>query len=143
MMIRATTRPRMRSGSRLISADDSRVCGIIDFGDVTVTALVNDVAIAVANLLTDEADPFGPALDFIAGYHAVTPLTAAELNLLPDLILGRVVARIIISEWRAERFPDNRGYVLRNTPRAWEHLDRLLSIPGEEIAARIQEATRA
>ena len=127
----------------LISADGSRVCGIIDFGDVTVTALVNDVAIAVANLLTGDADPFGPALDFIAGYHAVTPLTAAELNLLPDLILGRVVARIIISEWRAERFPENRAYVLRNTPRAWEHLHRLLSIPGEQTAARIQEATRA
>ena len=127
----------------LITADGSRVCGIIDFGDVTVTALVNDVAIAVANLLTDEADPFGPALDFIAGYHATTPLTTAELNLLPDLILGRIVARIIISEWRAERFPENRAYVLRNTPRAWEHLHRLLSIPGEQTAARIQEATRA
>jgi hydroxylysine kinase len=127
----------------LISADGSRVGGIIDFGDVTVTALVNDVAIAVANLLTDDADPFGPALDFIAGYHTMTPLTAAELSLLPDLILGRIVARIIISEWRAERFPENRAYVLRNTPRAWEHLHRLLSIPGEQTAARIQEATRA
>jgi Ser/Thr protein kinase RdoA (MazF antagonist) len=127
----------------LISADGSRICGIIDFGDVTVTALVNDVAIAVANLLTEDADPFGPALDFIVGYHAATPLARAELDLLPDLILGRVVARIIISEWRAERFPENRAYVLRNTPRAWEHLHRLLSIPGEQTAARIQEATRA
>jgi hydroxylysine kinase len=128
----------------LISADGRQVSGIIDFGDVTVTALVNDVAIAVANLLGDDGDDLlGPGLDLIAGYHAVTPLTAAELGLLPDLILGRVVARIIISEWRAERFPANRAYVLRNTPRAWEQLDRLLSIPGEQIAARIQEATRA
>jgi len=127
----------------LITADGSRVSGIIDFGDVTVTALVNDVAIAVANLLTDAADPFGPALDFIVGYHATTPLTTTELDLLPDLILGRVVARIIISEWRAERFPENRAYVLRNTPTAWRHLHRLLSIPGEQTAARIQEATRA
>jgi len=53
------------------------------------------------------------------------------------------VARIVISEWRAERFPRNRAYVLRNTPRAWQQLDRLLSIPGEETAARILEATRA
>jgi hydroxylysine kinase len=127
----------------LISADGSRVGGIIDFGDVTVTALCNDLAIAVANVLGDGPDPFGPGLDLIAGYHAVTPLTEAELNLLPDLILGRIVARIIISEWRAERFPDNRAYVLRNTPRAREHLHRLLSIPGEQTAARIQEATRA
>ncbi len=127
----------------LISADGRRMAGIIDFGDVMVTALCNDLAIAVANMLGDGPDPFGPGLDLIAGYHAVTPLTTAELNLLPDLILGRIVARIIISEWRAERFPENRAYVLRNTPRAREHLHRLLSIPGEQTAARIQEATRA
>jgi hypothetical protein len=53
------------------------------------------------------------------------------------------VARIIISEWRAERFPENRAYVLRNTPRARAHLHRLLSIASEQTAARIQEATRA
>ncbi len=127
----------------LISADASRVCGIIDFGDVTVTALVNDVAIAAAYQLSDEPDLLGPALDLIAGYHATTPLTAGELDLLPDLILARIVARIIISQWRAERFPENRTYVLRNTPRAWEHLHRWLSIPAGQIAARIQEATRA
>jgi Ser/Thr protein kinase RdoA (MazF antagonist) len=126
----------------LISADGRQVSGIIDFGDVTVTALINDIAIAVANLIADD-DPLGPGLDLIAGYHAVTPLTAAELALLPDLILARVVARIVISEWRAERFPENRDYVLRNTPRAWEQLDRLLSIGAEETAARIEEATRA
>ncbi|HEY2267516.1 MAG TPA: phosphotransferase [Streptosporangiaceae bacterium] len=126
----------------LISADGRQVSGIIDFGDVTVTALINDIAIAVANLIADD-DPLGPGLDLVAGYHAVTPLTAAELALLPDLILARVVARIVISEWRAERFPENRAYVLRNTPRAWEQLDRLLSIGAEETAARIQEATRA
>ena len=66
-----------------------------------------------------------------------------QLALLPDLILGRVVARIIISEWRAERFPENRAYVLRNTPTAWQQLHRLLSIASEQTAARIQEATRA
>ena len=127
----------------LISADASRVCGIIDFGDVTVTALVNDVAIAATYQLSDEPDLLAPALDLIAGYHATTPLTAGELDLLPDLILARIVARIVISEWRAERFGENRSYILRNTPRAWEHLHRWLSLPGEQIAARIQEASHA
>ncbi len=121
----------------LISADASQVCGIIDFGDVTVTALVNDVAIAATYQLGDGAELLAPALDLIAGYHATTPLTAGELDLLPDLILARIVSRIVISEWRAERFPENSRYVLRNTPRAWAHLDRWLSIPAGQIAARI------
>jgi len=86
-----------------------------------------------------------PGLNLIARVpRRYPPLTAAELSLLPDLILGRLVARIIISEWRAERFlPENRAYVLRNTPRAREHLHRLPSIASEQTAARIQEATRA
>ena len=77
-----------------------------------------------------EPDLLAPALDLIAGYHATTPLTAGELDLLPDLILARIVARIVISEWRAERFPDNRGYVLRNTPRALRERRVLISATG-------------
>jgi hydroxylysine kinase len=44
--------PKLRE---LISPDASAVCGIIDFGDVTVTALVNDVAIAAYQLGSSEA----------------------------------------------------------------------------------------
>jgi hydroxylysine kinase len=123
----------------LICADASRVAGIIDFGDVTVTALVNDVAIAAAYQLSG-ADLIGPALDLISGYHATTPLTETELNLLPELIGARILARIVISEWRATRFPENRTYILRNTPRAWQHLDRLQGIRAEEITERIHRA---
>jgi Ser/Thr protein kinase RdoA (MazF antagonist) len=126
----------------LISADASRVCGIIDVGDVTVTALVNDVAIAAAYQLATESDVLGPALDLIGGYHAVTPLTASEVGLLPDLMLARIVARLVISEWRAARFPENRAYILRNTPRAREHLSRLLTIGADEITARVHDACR-
>jgi len=115
------------------------VAGVIDFGDVTVTALVNDVAIAAAYQLSGD-DLIGPALDLISGYHATTPLTADELNLLPELIGARILARIVISEWRATRFPENRTYILRNTPRAWEHLDRLQGIRADEITERIHRA---
>jgi hydroxylysine kinase len=125
----------------LISADAGRVAGIIDFGDVTVTALVNDVAIAAAYQLSGEgADLIGPALDLIGGYHATTPLTEAELSLLPELIGARILARIVISEWRAARFPENRTYILRNTPRAWQHLGRLQAIRADEITERIHRA---
>jgi hydroxylysine kinase len=126
----------------LISADGSLVCGIIDFGDLTVTALVNDVAVAAANLLSAEADFFRPALDLISGYHASTPLTAGELDLLPELILARILARLVISEWRAARFPENRAYILRNTPQARAHLSRLRTIEVDEITARIRDACR-
>jgi Ser/Thr protein kinase RdoA (MazF antagonist) len=123
-----------------VLADARRVRGIIDFGDVTVTALVNDVAIAAAYQLSPEPDLLRPALDLISGYHATTPLTTAELDLLHELIGARILARIVISEWRAARFGDNRAYILRNTPRAWDHLGRLQSIRTDEITERIHRA---
>lgn len=126
----------------LISADASRVCGIIDFGDLTVTALVNDVAVAAANLLGDGPDFLGPAVDLISGYHATTALTADELDLLPELMLARILARLVISQWRAVRFPENRTYILRNTSRAHEQLSRLRIIGVEEITARVRDAGR-
>jgi Ser/Thr protein kinase RdoA (MazF antagonist) len=126
----------------LISADASRVCGIIDFGDLTVTALVNDVAVAAANLLGDGPDFLGPAADLISGYHAATPLTADELDLLPELMLARIVARLVISQWRAVRFPANRAYILRNTSRAHEQLSQLRTIGVDEITARVRDAGR-
>jgi hydroxylysine kinase len=124
----------------LISADASRVCGIIDFGDLTVTALVNDVAVAAANLLGDDPDFLGPATDLISGYHATTPLTADELDLLPELMLARILARLVISQWRAVRFPENRAYILRNTARAHDQLSRLRTIGFDEITARVRDA---
>ena len=124
----------------LISPDASLVCGIIDFGDLTVTALVNDVAVAAANLLGTGPDFLPPAVDLISGYHAWSPLTADELDLLPELMLARILARLVISQWRAVRFPENRTYILRNTPAAQAHLSRLRTIGADEIAARIHDA---
>jgi Ser/Thr protein kinase RdoA (MazF antagonist) len=60
------------------------VSGILDFGDATHTALVNDVAVMAAYQLGDDPDPTATATDAIAGYHAVTELSAAELGLQPD-----------------------------------------------------------
>jgi hydroxylysine kinase len=45
----------------LIRTGESLVAGIIDFGDVTVTALVNDLAIAATYQLADGPDVIGPA----------------------------------------------------------------------------------
>jgi hydroxylysine kinase len=122
----------------LISDDGTTVAGILDFGDMTVTALANDVAIAAAYQLSTASDLLGPALDLIAGYHAVTPLTSGEQDLLPDLIQARLVARVIISQWRGARFPENEEYILRSTPGAWAHLSRLRAIPAAQAAERVR-----
>jgi hydroxylysine kinase len=124
-----------------ILIDDGTVSGILDFGDMTVTALANDVAIAACYHLSDAEDLVKPALDLIAGYHAVTPLSTEEQALLPDLVLARLTARVIIPRWRALRFPGNEDYIMRSTAMATAHLDRLLAVSPAEFAERIHATT--
>jgi hydroxylysine kinase len=126
-----------------ILIDAEKITGILDFGDMTNTALANDIAVAACYQLDDGPDLIQPAIDLIVGYHQTTPLTAEERDLLPGLILARMTARVIIPRWRALRFPGNEEYILRSTAMASRHLDRLLAIPSDTFAERILEQTRA
>ncbi len=114
------------------------VTGIIDFGDAVRTAVAIDVSTALLNQLPRDAagrrvdDLFAEARDLLRGYLRVADLTAEELRLLPHLVIGRGVARALLSLWRARRFPENAAYILRNTEPGWAQLDWLLArSPGD------------
>jgi hydroxylysine kinase len=128
------------SDNILVAPDGLSVSGILDFGDAIYTPLVNDVAVMAAYQLSDDQDPTATAIDAIAGYHAVTELSAEELDLLPRLIIARMVTRVIVPEWRARQSPANRRYLLRDAAQAWAQLNRLLAIPDELICQRIAKA---
>jgi hydroxylysine kinase len=122
--------------------DGARITGILDFGDALTGPVAMDVAVAACYQLASspgasDGDVLGPALDVVAGYHAVDPLTAADLELIADLLVGRVVARIILSQWHALHEPSNRGYLLRRTPQAIEHFAALRRLTPADIAGRL------
>jgi Ser/Thr protein kinase RdoA (MazF antagonist) len=118
----------------------ARVAGIIDFGDLTCTARINDLAITAAYLVADSDDPLGPACETIAAYHAVLPLQPAELGILSDLIATRMAVTVVISSWRAVRYPANRNYILRNNDAAWARLQRIAKLPRDQARIQIERA---
>ena len=105
-------------------ANPDRVVGILDFGDMVHTALINDLAIAASYQLADSTDVLGAALEFVAAYHAVLPLQPQEVDLLFDLMKMRLVTVVAISGWRAAQHPHNRDYILRNNALSWARLVR-------------------
>jgi hydroxylysine kinase len=124
-------------------ANHDRVAGIIDFGDLTFTARVNDLAIAAAYQVSGSADPLAPACELIAAYHAVLPLKRSELDVLFDLIATRMAMTIVISSWRAVRYPENADYILRNNAAAWARLKNIAVLSSDEARAQIQQACQA
>ncbi|NTF16507.1 phosphotransferase [Agrobacterium tumefaciens] len=117
-----------------------RVAGIIDFGDMVHTPVIFDAAVAAAYQLTEADDPMAAACDFLAGFHSRRALLAEEVDLLFTTILARTVMRIAITEWRAVRFPENRTYILRNTPQAWLQFHRLAALPHSQATDMLARA---
>jgi hydroxylysine kinase len=117
-----------------------RISGIIDFGDLTLTARVNDLAITAAYQVADNDDPLGPACELIVAYHAVTPLDTGEFDVLLTLMATRMAMIVVISSWRAQRHPENRDYILRNNNAAWARLRRVARLSPLEAKRQIQRA---
>lgn len=112
------------------------VNGIIDFGDSARTAIAIDVATALLNQLPEEPaeDMFEAGRDLLRGYLAIAELTEEEFRLVPHLVMARVVARALITLWRAKKFPENQTYILRNTEQGWHQLDWFLARSIDEIS---------
>lgn len=125
----------------LVEANDATaVAGVIDFGDMVRSPLIVDIAVAAAYLLRDDDDPVEDVLEFAAAYNAVEPLLANEIGLLFDLILTRSTMTVLITHWRAARYPENREYLFRSETRARRLLQRLRHVDSDGVATRLREA---
>ena len=86
-------------------ADESRVVGVIDFGDSVHTALVADVAVGVIGQLAAPETADESIREFVRAYCDVEPLSPEELAILPRLIAGRIVQNVVMTSWHRARNP--------------------------------------
>jgi 4-aminobutyrate aminotransferase-like enzyme/Ser/Thr protein kinase RdoA (MazF antagonist) len=116
-----------------------RVAGILDFGDCCHTALAADVAVGLASLLRGRPpeDTFRVARIAVDGFSSQLPLEPIELELLGDLVAGRLAAIVSISAWRSRRFPDNADYIEAWDEDSWEMLQLLHRLDPEEVAREL------
>lgn len=124
-------------------AEPSRVLGVIDFGDLVRAPLINDLAIASSYHFAPHGEPLGPIVEIVRAYHAVHPLKPEESDLLFDLISMRMAMTILITEWRARRYPENRAYILKNHPAASLGLARLDEVSREAAQETFRKALEA
>jgi hydroxylysine kinase len=122
--------------------DQARIVGIIDFGDMLQAPLVGEVATAAAFHMAGNADPFEGPAQFVAAYHATLPLTDAEQEVVADLMATRHLITALISEWRAARYPENRAYIMRHNPAAWEALSQMADLSRHAARDRLLAGVR-
>jgi 4-aminobutyrate aminotransferase-like enzyme/Ser/Thr protein kinase RdoA (MazF antagonist) len=142
--------PRLRSQvvhgdfnlDNVLFDERDRVAGIIDFGDVSHTAQVADFAIGLASLLRGrpEEELFRIARIAVDGYSSCVPLEPEELDLLGDLVTGRLATIVSISAWRAARYPENAEYIQAWDADSWELLETFNRIGADQVARELGAA---
>ena len=120
--------------------DQERIVGVVDFGDLVHTRTVIDPAVAAAYQAFGSDDPLDPLVDVLAAYHAVRPLTAAEIRLVPELAAARMTQSLLISAWRSELHPDNLEYIQADVEDCFATLTRLDEHDPAALADALAEA---
>ena len=118
-----------KSNTVVSQADGTSIHGVLDFGDLCKAPRVVELAVTASYALDAETGDLQAALArVVSGYESILTLSEAEKALIPDLIIARLVQRIVISEWRASHFPNNRDYILRSNAQARQLLGRLIQV---------------
>jgi 4-aminobutyrate aminotransferase-like enzyme/Ser/Thr protein kinase RdoA (MazF antagonist) len=85
---------------------EGSVVGLIDFGDLIYAPRICGLAVGCAYQL-DARDPIASIYAIVRGYHEVSPLSPAELEVLFDLICLRVVTSVVMAHRQLASDPDN------------------------------------
>lgn len=110
-----------------VLVSENEVTGLIDFGDMVYSNLVNNLAIACTYAMFQQEDVLRAAASVVKGYHEKFPLTEQELSILYYLIAGRLCISVTRSAFNAYRNSGNEHHFITEK-HAWELLYKLIRI---------------
>jgi 4-aminobutyrate aminotransferase-like enzyme len=116
--------------------DDGLVTGIVDFGDMSHTALMTDVASMLDSICSGRVgdDLFRTARLLLDGYQRVTPLEPMELELVGELWAARTALGVAIASWRAaEGLEADTEFATRYVASSLRMIDAILSAGWETV----------
>jgi len=108
-----------------ILCNDKGVSGVIDFGDIAYSQLVNEVAIAMTYGAYDKNDPITNSSYILSSYHKKLPLKNDEISLLYYLITAKLCMSVCNSAHSRKINPDNK-YALISEKNAWKTLKKFI-----------------
>ncbi len=110
-----------------ILTDTQKVTGIIDFGDMCYSWLINELAVGVTYLMMGKMDPLAITGEVIGAYHKIVPLEKQELDVLYYLVAARLCTSVCNSAYAKTLKPDSE-YITVSEQGAWQLLKQWIAI---------------
>jgi len=108
----------------VVDPERMQVVGLLDFGDMVYSYTVANVAIAIAYVVLDKADPRKAANEVVEGYRSEFPLLDKELEALWPLVLMRLCMSVCLAAYQQQQRPENE-YLQISQRAIEENLPRL------------------
>ncbi|MBQ0824485.1 aminotransferase class III-fold pyridoxal phosphate-dependent enzyme [Microvirga sp. HBU67558] len=121
------------------STGESRLSGIIDFGDMIDAPVIAELAIAGAYAVLGQERPVAALAALVAGYDSVRPLSDEELALLFPLVLTRLAVSVTNSAIVKREKPDDPYVTISEQP-AWAFLEANSSLAPDLVLACLRVA---
>ena len=115
------------ANDRNVIIENGKVAGIIDFGDLVYSPLINELAVAFSYALYKKDNPLEWAVPIMESYCSVLPLEEKEVDILYYLIAARLCISVRKSAHLKTLYPDDEYYVISEQP-SWDLLRKWISI---------------
>ncbi|MFI1352701.1 aminotransferase [Streptomyces sp. NPDC020898] len=125
----------------LVRSPDSRVLlpdGIIDFGDLTASWAVCELAVTLSSVLHHDGMEPHHVLPAVRAFHHVRPLSAEEAAALWPLTVLRAAILVVSGRHQAAVDADN-AYVDGNLDQEWRIFEQATAVPSAVMTGLIQE----
>jgi 4-aminobutyrate aminotransferase-like enzyme/Ser/Thr protein kinase RdoA (MazF antagonist) len=111
--------------------------GVIDFGDLSDSWAVSELAITASSVLGHPGSEPVSILPAVRAFHAIRPLTAAEVHVLWPLLVLRTAVLIVSGAQQASLDPDD-PYLTEQSGGEWRMFEQATSVPIDVMTAAIK-----
>jgi 4-aminobutyrate aminotransferase-like enzyme/Ser/Thr protein kinase RdoA (MazF antagonist) len=122
-----------------VLVQNQEISSIIDFGDLSYSPLINELAIALTYIIYDKEKPLDWVDDFLKAYHQINPIQKIELEILYYLIAARLCISVCQSAHARKVDPGN-AYASVSEEAAWSLLYKWVAISPLEASNAFKKA---
>ncbi|MEV6494466.1 phosphotransferase, partial [Actinoplanes sp. NPDC051633] len=114
-----------------------RPAGVIDFGDLTESWAIGELAVTLSSLLFYAEDDLSLVVPAVRAFEAVRPISDDEFAALWPLVVLRAATLAVSGRHQAHIDPGNT-YATENLDREWRIFERAVSVPIEVMTALLR-----
>ena len=105
--------------------------GLIDFGDVTRSWAVAELAITISSVLHHAGAEPASVLPAIRAFHGLRPLSSAEVAAIWPLVVLRGAVLVVSGEHQVQLDGGENAYAASGIEREWRIFEQATSVPDE------------